>query len=163
MSLGHIEYLNFIPGYAPADATTADTPTPWINMSECHKVGFLAIFGAQTASAADVVTFKVEVSSVSASGAESAVPFMYRLSGAIAANTWTAPTAAASSYAPLQTAVDSKLVYLEVDPSLTLATKADAKWVRATLTAGGTATLVGWVAMTEPRFRQQTVIANVSA
>ena len=163
MSLGHIEYLNFIPSVAPADVTTTATPSVWVDMSLCHKVGFLAIFGAQTASAADVVTFTVEVSSVSVSTAsEAAVPFYYRLSGAIGANTWTAP-ATTSSYAPLQTAVDSKLVYIEVDPALAILTKTDARWVRATLTAAGSATIVGWLAITEPRFMQAVTIPNVTA
>ena len=162
MSLGHIEYLNIIPAAAPADVTTTATPTVWVDMSLCHKVGFLAIFGACTASAADVVTFTVEVSSVSVSNSsEAAVPFMYRLSGAIAANTWTAPTAS-SSYAPLNTAVDSKLVYIEMDPALALATKSDARWCRATLTAGGSAVIVGWLVITEPRFMQAVTIPNVT-
>jgi hypothetical protein len=155
-----LEYQNFFPAAAPADVTTTATPTPWINMSEAHKVKFMAIFGASTASAADVVTFTVEVSSTSVSGAESTVKFFYRLSGAINANTWSAPVEAAiTGYAPLQTAVDSKLVCIEVDPAATLVYKSDAKWVRATLTAGGTACIVGWIGWTEPRNAQATMIS----
>lgn len=159
-----LEEVNFVPGLAPVDIATSAAPTQWIDMANAHRVSFLAIFGAATASAADTVTMTIEVSSAAASGAENAVPFTYRLSGAVGTNTWTAPAAATSAgYAPLQTAAAGVLVYAELDPAVALAYKSDARYVRFTALAQGTAIIMGSVAMLEPRFRQVTMISAATA
>lgn len=159
-----LEIDNVLPGLAPVDIATTAAPTQWIDMTNAHRVAFLAIFGVATASAADTVTMTIEVSSTAASGAENAVPFSYRLSGAVGTNTWTAPAAATSAgYAPLQTAAASVLVYAEMDPAVALGYKSDARYVRFTALAQGTAIIMGSVAILESRYRQTTMISAATA
>jgi hypothetical protein len=164
MTRGHLEYDNVILGLAPIDAAGTARATPWIDMATCHKISFLAMFGAATASAADVVTFTVECASVADSGAESAVPFVYRLSGGIGTNTWAAPTTS-SSYGPLNSVVTGKMVYIEADPALMLATKADARYARlvTTQTSDTTAMLEALIAITQPRNKMATMTAATTA
>lgn len=167
MTIGHMEYQNVILGLAPIDAAGTKRETPWLDLSNAHKVGYLLMFGATTSSAADLVTVKVECSSVADSGSESSVPFVYRLSGAIGTNTWAAPTAAtaAAGYAPLLSVVTGLMVYIEVDPALMLATKADARYVRLSTvqTTDATALLEASIAILEPRFKQATYISATTA
>lgn len=163
-TLQHLEYMNCLLGLAPVDAAGTAKATPFINGKECHKIGFLAMFGATTSSAADVVTLTVECSSTSASGAESQILFTYRQSGAINTNTWTAPavpTTAAAGYAPLLSAATGTMIYIEVDPSIAPATKSDAQWFRlvSTQTSDATALLEAIVVFTDPRYKQETFIS----
>jgi hypothetical protein len=167
MTRGHFEFDNIGLGLAPVDAAGTTKYSTWVDLANAHKINFCVMFGATTSSAADLVTLKVECSSVADSGAESSVPFVYRISGAIGTNTWGAPTAAtaAAGYAPLLSVVTGIMVEIEVDPALMLATKSDARYVRlsSVQTSDATALLEAmWWAL-DPRFKQATMISATTA
>ncbi|MCV6900771.1 hypothetical protein OE165_27445, partial [Escherichia coli] len=84
-----------------------------------------------------------------------AIPFKYRLSGAVGSNTWGAITDATSSGMSVATTDDNKMLAIEIPGGLD-SLLADATHVRAVITpnAGGTATLTNAFAVLEPRYAQ---------
>ena len=157
------EYVNIVPQTQPIDAAATAEAGQWVDLKAAHKVSFLAMFGNITAASADQsVTLTVECATAAASGSEAAIPFTYRKSGAVAANTWGAVTAATSAGVAVATTDDGFNYWIEVDPAAVQANTDTARWVRLVCTpdAGGTATLYAAIAFVEPRYAQATMVST---
>ena len=163
-------YQNVVPLVAPIDGTTGTVATGYLNMGTFHRGTLFIYFGVVTSTTdTDTVTVTLECSSASASNAsEEAVPFQYRYSAAFATgNTWSAVTAATSAGASLgaSTVFDGFMVGIDIDPSVLVGHMPEAKYVRAQLTpsAAYSVMLYSSFAVTEPRYRQTTmVVATVT-
>lgn len=156
--------FNVIPGIAPVDTAATAISTQFVDMKTAHEINFLVSVGALTASADDTVTLTVNAATVQAGTSAVAIPFRYRLSGAAAANSWGAETAATSAgYAPLSSAVTGKMVWITVDPAtIQSSAEADARWVNLTVTpsAGNSVLLVAAVPIVVPRFVQASMVST---
>lgn len=157
----YIQYDNFAQGVQPADTTSAAVSTQWIDMRYAHEIAFLAMFGSVTGtSTIDNLTITVEASTVNASTSGTAVAFKYRVSGAVTANTWTAPAdATASGYNAVLAAITGTSLLVEVDPAEVQAAKADARWLKLEITKSATITacVAGVAVITDPRYKQETM------
>lgn len=152
-----VEYDNLIPLLAPADIASTATSSNYMDLKYAHRAAFLVVFGAVT-SATTTDREVVTVEAVSdPSGAEAAIAFKYRLSGAVGANTWGAITASLSTGLGIDPANDdNKLLWIEVDVD---ALAADGyRYVRITLTdtPDMTACLVAVIGFIQPRYKQTT-------
>lgn len=157
------EYVNIVPQIQPADSAASTENGQWIDMKAAHKVSFLAMFGVITAASADqAVTLTVECATAAASVSEAAIPFTYRKSGLVAANTWGAVTAATSAGLTVATTDDGYSYWIEVDPAAAQANYTDARFCRLVMTpdAGATVTLYAAVAFVEPRYPQTTMVST---
>lgn len=155
--------FNIVPGIAPVDTADSAISTQFVDLKTAHEINFLVSFGVVTASADDTITITVNAATVQAGTSAVAIPFRYRLSGAAAANSWGAETAATSAgYAPLSSAVTGKMVWITVDPANVISdAKSDARWVNLTITptAGNSVQLVSAAQFIVPRFKQSTMIS----
>lgn len=155
--------FNIVPGIAPVDTAATAISTQFVDLKTAHEINFLVSFGVLTASADDTMTITVNAATVQAGTSAAAIPFRYRLSGAAAANSWGAETAATSAgYAPLSSAVTGKMVWITVDPSNVISdAESDARWVNLTLTpsAGNSVALVQAAQFVVPRFKQVTMVS----
>jgi len=157
------QYENFVPQIAPIDAAANAKAGQFIDLKAAHAVTFLAMFGNIAAASADQsVTLTVEAATAAASGSEAAIAFTYRQSGAVAANTWGAATAATSAGLAVLTTDDGTNFLIELSAAEVAAAKADARWVRLVMTpdAGATATLYGAIAYVHPRYAQATMVST---
>jgi len=155
----YVQYSNIVPLIGPVDTAATALVTPFVDMSHAHELAFCTFFGAITTGTADSnITVTVEAASAAASGAEVAVPFKYRLSGAVGANTWGAATTASTAGCTIASTDDNMILWIEIDPSAMLSELAGATHVRMVITptADHTATLVGAWAELAPRYRQTT-------
>lgn len=159
-----VGYDNIVPLLAPADITTNAGTSGYMDIKYAHNAAFLVSFGAlTTATAADVETVTVESASA-VDGAEVAVDFTYRLSGAVGANTWGAVTAATSAGVAIASTDDNKLLWVEVDPAAVQADNSNARYIRVVITPTGmTNCIVGVVGMIESRYKQTTHLSATGA
>lgn len=158
----YVGYSNIVPLIGPVDTAATAIATPFVDMSNAHSLAFVAFFGAITTGTADSnITVTVECASAAASGAEVAVPFVYRLSGAVGANTWGAATTASTAGISVASTDDNKMLWVEIDPGAMLAELAGATHVRMvfTPTADHTVTIVGAWAELASRYRQVTHVS----
>ena len=158
----YVAYSNIVPLIAPVDTAATALASPFVDMSNAHELAFVAFFGVVTTGTADSnVTMTVEASSAASSGAEVTVPFVYRLSGAVGANTWGAATTASTAGCSVASTDDSKMIWIQIDPAAMLAELAGAQHVRPVITptADHTVTLVGAWAEIAPRYRQVTYVS----
>lgn len=154
---------NVIPLKAPVDSAGTAYASPWVDLKNALHATFFDFFGVVTATSADQnVVVTVEAATAAASGAEVAVAFKYRLSGATGANTWGAITAVTSAGLSLDTTtVDGKLLMIDIDPAALESALADARFVRVVqgIDAGGTVTLNAMWAELDPRYPQLTQLS----
>lgn len=152
---------NFVPLVAPQDIAANATATPFVSLKNALHGALYISFGSITAASADQsITVTLEAATAAASGSEVAIPFKYRLSGAVGSNTWGAITDATSSGMSVATTDDNKMLAIEIPGGLD-SLLADATHVRAVITpnAGGTATLTNAFAVLEPRYAQLTHVS----
>ena len=152
---------NIVPLVAPQDIVATATQTPFVSLKNALHGAIYIQFGSITAASADqAITVTLQAATAGASGSEVAIPFSYRLSGAVGANTWGDITAATASGMSIATTDDNKILAIEIPGGLDTLL-ADATHVRAVITpdAGGTATLVNSFAILEPRYAQLTHIS----
>jgi hypothetical protein len=162
MSRGMLEYDNVVPMIQPIDLA-GGANSPWVDMATAHRVAFLCQFGVVTSSAADSFSITVECATVgdTAAAEGTAVPFTYRLSGAVAANTWGAPTAAtATGYAGNCTVINGKNIWVDVDPSQAQATVDTGRYLRLVFAQDGSAAIGSIMAFVMPRFHMATMIST---
>jgi len=163
-------YQNVVPLVAPIDGTTGTVATGYLDMGTFHRGTLFIYFGVVTSTTdTDTVTVTLECSSASTSDAsEEAIPFQYRLSGTVAiGNTWGAVGSATSAGLSLgaSTVFDGKCLGIDIDPSVFVGHMPEAKYVRAQVTpsAAYSVMLYSAFAVTEPRYRQTTmVVATVT-
>lgn len=154
------QYVNVVPQVQPVDAQATARTGQWISLKQAHKISFLAMFGVITSTSADQsATLYVEATTAADSTSAVYVPFTYRKSGAVAANTWGAVTAATSAGLAVTTDDDGFNYWIEVDPSALVANTEDAYQVRLIMApdAGATVALYSAIAFVEPRYSQATM------
>jgi len=145
-----------VPLISPVDLGSVDTGSAFINVENAQWISFIIPLGTITG---DTVTVTVEESSAASSGAEVAVPFMYRLSSALGTDSWGAPTSATSAGVAVSADEDDKLLLIEIDP----ATLDDGyNYLRVFFDLGSSATVaeVAVVAALEPRYKQYNPVPS---
>jgi hypothetical protein len=158
MSNSFVGYDNIVSGLQPVDAATTAKSTAWIDMKTAHSIAFLLQFGVVTATSANNVTITVEASTTNDSTTGVTVPFLYRQSGLVTANTWGAVTSCDSAGAVIAAAsLTGTNIWVEADlPGITN-DHPTARWIKAEVTgAEPTANLMAIVAILDPRYRQIT-------
>lgn len=151
-----VQYDNIIPLLAPADIASTITASAYMSLKTAHRAAFLLIFGAVTSASADTEVVTVEAATAEG-GAEAAIAFNYRLSGALGANTWGAITAATTSGVAIDPASDdNKLLWIEIDPQALAANGYTVVRVRLTDTDDMGACLVAVLGIIDPRYKQTT-------
>ena len=156
--------FNLVPGVQPVDTAATALTTQFIDCKTAHQVAFIISAGVLTASSDDTVTITVTAATVQAGTSAVAIPFKYRLSGAVAANSLGALTAATSAgYAPLSSALTGNMVLAVVDvDSIPGAAESDARWINCVITpsAGNSVALLSAVALVAPRYKQATFVST---
>ena len=162
-----VGYDNIIPLIEPQDTTSADTVSPYMDLRNAQKASFLVIFGAITSTTTtDEIVITVEAATAEG-GAEAAIDFRYRKSGALGDNTWGAVTTVAAATGLGMGADDSDdmLVWVEVDPDALGAN--DYRYARLLLTVSPTsqmeACLVSVLGIIEARYKQTTHISATAS
>lgn len=138
---------------APVDIAATANASAYVDLTESLWATFLVPFGVITGG---TCTVTVEASTAGSSNAtEAAVPFKYRLSGAVNTDTMGAITAATSDGLAITASDDAKQLVIEVDPAALPANPgADFKWLRVVLspTTDMTVCLAGVLAELQPRY-----------
>jgi hypothetical protein len=160
MTSALLEYINVVPGVAPVDGVAA-VKTQWVDISQAHEVAFLVYFGAlTTTSASDSMKITVEASTTNASTSATAIAFKYRLSSAVAANTWgTITDATSAGYIDVAATLTGCMVWVQVDPAA-VAAVSTARWVQLNVAvdaAGITVAMVSVAGFITPRYRQNAM------
>jgi hypothetical protein len=159
-----VQYDNIVPLLAPVDITSTATACPYMDLKGAIHAGFLVFIGALTSATAtdtEVVTIQAATAE---GGAEAAIAFNYRLSGAVGANTWGAITAAASTGLALDPAThDNMALWIEIDPAALAAN--DYRVVRVVLTdtpdmANCLVSVVGFI---DASYKQTTMISATAS
>lgn len=114
----YVQDYHVLPVLAPADITTNNTNTQFVNVSGALWVEWHCMIGNI---AGDTYDFTVEActSNATSGGAtEITVPFSYRLSSAVGTDTMGAVTACSSAAAaPVAAGDDNKLLILSLNPA----------------------------------------------
>jgi len=144
-----------VPLISPLDTAASALASPFVKLSNAHRCTFLVSFGTITGDSVDVT---VEAATAAASGTEIAVPFVYRLSGAVGSDTWSAVTTADSGGVAAAATDDDKILLIDYDP----ATNADYNYVRLVATPGSSASAVeiAVMAVLEPRYGQLDPVSS---
>jgi len=148
-----------IPLISPVDITNTDVNSPFVKVSNAHWLRFLVPFGTITGDTCTVTVAESTANSTSGGATEVAVPFTYRLSGAVGVDTWGAVTTADSGGLLVTASDDDKILAIDIDPR----TLDDGyNYVRVQLVTGGSmsACEVAAVAIVHPRYAQ---LDNVSS
>lgn len=146
-----------VPLKTPVDMAATAAASSWLDAKNALWVRFFLFFGNIAAASADqavVVTF--EAATAAASGSEVAIGGNYRLSGAVATDTWGAITSFTSTGISVATTDDNKILAVDFNPASLDGLLADGRFLRAVITpdAGGSATVVGVWAEVEPAYPQ---------
>ena len=160
------QIVQTLPVLSPADIAATATKTALVNLSGAHRCSFKLHFGSITATSADqAITVKVYGATSAATTTATAIAFKYRLSSAVATDTWgdvTAATAAAG--ASVATTDDGKVLLIDVDPRDVFAAGASGGgqycYVLITPDAGAGVTMVGAIAEIEPRYAQNSMVST---
>lgn len=146
----YLQNVQLVPLISPVDGGAAAAgATPFVKMTNANRVAFHLAFGTITG---DSVTITVEAATVGASGSEIAVPFTYRLSGAVGSDTWSAVTTADSAGIDIAATDDDKILWVDYDPR----SNADYDYVRLVYTSGSSVSAVELQcsAFLEPKYGQ---------
>jgi hypothetical protein len=152
-----VQYDNIVYLLAAQDIASTVTASAYLSLKGCHNAGLLVVLGAVTsATVTDTEVLTVEAATAEG-GAEAAIAFRYRLSGALGANTWGAVATADTTGLSLDPAADdNKLVWIEIDPDELAANDYTVVRVKVTDTPDMTACLVAVLGFTRPRYKQTT-------
>ena len=161
-----VGYENLVPLLAPQDITTNITASGYLNVKNAQRAAFIVFFGnidSATTTNTEVIT--VECCTLENAGTEEAIPFYYRLSGAVGANTWGAVTTCASTGLAITVTDDNKILWVEVDLSAMQAENDEAFLVRvlATDTDDMANCLISVIGVIEPRYAQTTFISATAS
>lgn len=140
---------HIIPVLYPHDIVSTATNTTHIKVTG-SRVAFLVQFGTITGDSVDVT---VEESTAAATGGAEAIPFRYRLSGAVATDTWGAVTSADSTGVAITADDDNKILLIDIDPS-TMSEDCNYLSVLISPDTSASAVEVGVIALQESRYGQ---------
>ena len=151
-----------IPLRAPVDSAATAGATNFVDLKNALWARFFLFFGNIAAASADqAVIVTLEAATAAASGSEVAIAGNYRLSGAVATDTWGATTAFTTSGITVATTDDSKIVAVDINPAALEGALADGCFVRVVITpdAGATATLNAVWAEVDPAYPQTSQLS----
>lgn len=157
-----VMYENIVPLLSPQDTAATALATPFVDMATAHELALVLHFGNLTSTSADqYVTVTVEAATAASSGSEVTIPFVYRKSGAVLANSWGAATTATTAGVTMLTASeDEMMLWIQIDPADVPGELADARYVRAVATPlEGVVSLVSAFAVIDPRYKQATMVS----
>jgi hypothetical protein len=146
--------LNVIPVLEPKNIAATGTWTGSVDLDLVNWVTFVAQLGAISsagASCADV-TLTVVCTSLASTASATEIAFQYRLSAAVATNSWGAVTAGTSDGVAFGPAIDNMAIMVDVDPAVVAAKAAVKRFVSLKFTPTSTITNVAVVAYAEPRY-----------
>ena len=148
------EPMNVIPVLAPQNITTTATWTAYVDLDLAHWVTFVVNYGSLSSAGAtcDDLNLTVVCSSLASTASTTAIDFKYRLSAAVATNSWGAITAGTSDGITVGPAADNMSLVVDVDPATVWAKSSVKRFVAIAMTAASTATFVAATAFVEPRF-----------
>jgi hypothetical protein len=157
-------YTNIMPLIAPIDAGSNILTSPYVAMKGVNRIGFLVNFGVFTpAATTDFEVMTIEAATAEG-GAEAAIAYNYRLSGAVTANTWGAITAVGATGAYINGVTGDGVSYwLEVDPDTLAASNYRYLRVKLTDDTNSTVCLVAVNAFIEPVYRQTTYVSATAS
>lgn len=146
-----------VPLISPVDIAATATSSPFVKVSNAHRVAFEVFFGTITGDTVDV-TLECATANSTSGLTDIAVPFYYRLSGAVGVDTWSAVTSADSTGVGVTASDDDKILLVDYDPR----TNADYQYVRVTVTPGSSASAVevSVTAFLEPRYGQLDPVSS---
>ena len=159
-----VSYDNVVMLMAPQDIAGTATASTYLDLKTANDCMIYVMVGEITTASSDqtagpVIT--IQASTAAASNAtETNYEFLYRLSGAVESNTWTAP-ASATAGVDLTVNGDNKILAIKVDPAGVAALGADFRYVRAVVTpgTGGATCLVSVMAAIDTRYKQTTFVS----
>lgn len=158
-----VSYDNVVMLMAPQDIAGTATASTYLDLKTANDCMIYVMVGGITATAdqttGPVVT--IQASTAAASNAtETNYEFLYRLSGAVQSNTWTAP-ASATAGVDLTVTGDDKILAIKVDPAGVAALGADFRYVRVVVTpdTSGETCLVSVMAAIDTRYKQTTFVS----
>ena len=158
-----VSYDNVVMLMAPQDIAGNATASTYLDLKTANDCMIYVMVGGITATAdqttGPVVT--IQASTTAASNAtETNYEFLYRLSGAVQSNTWTAP-AYATAGVDLTVTGDDKILAIKVDPAGVAALGADFRYVRVVVTpdTSGATCLVSVMAAIDTRYKQTTFVS----
>ena len=158
-----VSYDNVVMLMAPQDIAANATASTYLDLKTANDCMIYVMVGSITASAdqpaGPVVTIQASTAAAS-NDTETNYEFLYRLSGAVQSNTWTAP-ASATAGVNLTVTGDNKILAIKVDPAGVAALGADFRYVRVVVTpdTGGTTCLVSVMAAIDTRYKQTTFVS----
>lgn len=158
MAARYAEKLHIVPLLAPVSSTDAVAISNAVNLENAHWVSFLVNWGAITGDTEKLVV-SVEASTHGAAttnSADTAIPFVYRLSSTLAADNWGDPTTCASTGLEILGTNDSMALLIDVDPATIPALDSDATYLHVILDGTGLSTNAGMsvYALMEDRYPQ---------
>lgn len=161
----YLGYDNIVPVLSPADITSNDTYTAYVDLKGVNRAAFfLAVGNIHSGTAGDTETITVEAATDPA-GAEAAIAFKYRLSGAAGTNTWTAITSATTSGFTYAIADDGKNAWIEIDPDALAAS--DYRYVRVKIAPTSASQManfvVGAYAFLDTKYKMTTFISATAS
>ncbi|HNZ02059.1 MAG TPA: hypothetical protein PKJ34_12655 [Anaerolineaceae bacterium] len=158
-----VSYDNVVMLMAPQDIAGTATASTYLDLKTANDCMIYVMVGGITASADQTAgpVITIQASTAAASNAtETNYEFLYRLSGAVESNTWTAP-ASATAGVDLTVNGDNKILAIKVDPAGVAALGADFRYVRVVVTpgTGGDTCLVSVMAAIDTRYKQTTFVS----
>jgi hypothetical protein len=165
------QITQLVPLLTPQNIGTTATKSAFVNLGGAHRCTFIIPIGVLTATSIDQpLTVTVKAASSAASTLAVAIPFNWRLSGAVGTDTWSAiGSAQAAGLALLPTGGAAPVgasctLIIDVDPAIVRAAVVSltGKYAYVTLTpdAGMTATNVAVLAELEPRYIQTSPVSS---
>ena len=154
----YAEKLHIVPVFSPAGTTTFLSYA--VGLENSHWVTFLVNLGVMTSDSSDVGTVTVIATNTLGNTTDDqdvAVPFTYRLSGAMGTDEdWGDITAATASGMTFNATDDGKSIVIDVDPASIPALHSTAKGVRIAVDGDGLITQEGIAvnAFVEDRYPQ---------
>jgi len=158
-----VSYDNVVMLMAPQDIAGTATASTYLDLKTANDCMIYVMVGGITATAdqttGPVVTIQASTAAAS-NDTETNYEFLYRLSGAVQSNTWTAP-ASATTGVDLTVTGDNKILAIKVDPAGVAALGADFRYVRVVVTpdTSGATCLVSVMAAIDTRYKQTTFVS----
>ena len=159
----YAEKLQVVPLLAPQASTTADIETAHMKIKNAQWISFLCVWSSLTSDSTDVVNVMVYTSTDASTTNAVAQPFKYRLSSAVATDSWGTITAAtAASGYDITGTDDNKLLLIDVDPATLLSLDSDAIYAHLLIDGSGAVTnpMFGVIGFLEPRYPQNANLTS---
>jgi len=149
--------------YLPQASTVADLETAHMKIKNAHWASFLCFWSSLTSDSTDICNIKVYSSSDASTTNAVSQPFKYRLSSALATDSWGAITSAtAAAGVSIDGADDNKMLLIDIDPSVIVKNDEDAEYVHLLIDGSLIITnpTFGVLGFLEPRYPQNANLTS---